>query len=67
MFFCTDGSLIEGCARFAIHRTEEIGIGYRITTPAGVLTSELTALFVTLQHIRKALQLPKKSLIFTDF
>jgi hypothetical protein len=34
--------------RFVIHRTEEDGFGYQITSLAGIFTVELTALFVTL-------------------
>jgi hypothetical protein len=36
----SDGSLIDGCA--------EGGFGFKISSPAGIYTSELTALFVTL-------------------
>jgi hypothetical protein len=60
--FKTDGSLIDGCAGFAIHRTEEDGFGYKLSSPAGVFTAELTALFVTLQHPKP----PGKCLILTD-
>jgi hypothetical protein len=50
MVFHTDGSLINGLAGFAIHRTEEGGFGYTIPSPAGIYIAELTALFVTLRH-----------------
>jgi hypothetical protein len=48
MIFYTDGSLIDGCAGFAFHRTGEVGFGYKISSPAGIFTAELTALFVIL-------------------
>jgi hypothetical protein len=49
MLFYMDGSLIDGCAGFAFHRTiRYIGFGYKISSPAGFLTAELTALFVIL-------------------
>jgi hypothetical protein len=47
VFFYTDG--IDGCAGFAFHRTGEGGFGYKISSPAGIFTAELTALFVTLR------------------
>jgi hypothetical protein len=46
-----DGSLIDGCAGFAIHRTEVGGFGNKILIPAGIFTAEFTALFVTLRHV----------------
>jgi hypothetical protein len=46
MVFYTDGSLIDGCAGFAFHRTGEDGFGYKISSPAGIFTAELTALFI---------------------
>jgi hypothetical protein len=39
----TDGSLIYGCAGFAFHRIGEGGFGYKISSPAGIFTVELTA------------------------
>jgi ribonuclease HI len=66
MIFYTDGSLIDGCARFAFHRTGEGGFGYQISSPAGIFTAELTALLVPLRHIGEAIQLPEKFLILTD-
>jgi hypothetical protein len=47
MAFYTDGSLIDRCAWFAIHRTEEGGFVYKIPSSTGIFTAELTALFVT--------------------
>jgi hypothetical protein len=44
--------------RFVIHRTEEDGFGYQITSLAGIFTVELTALFVTLWHVNDVIQLP---------
>jgi hypothetical protein len=37
--FNTDGSLIEKCAGFAIHRTKKGGFGYKISSPAGICTA----------------------------
>jgi hypothetical protein len=52
--FNTDGSLIEGCAGFAVH---QIGVGrfeYKIQGSAGVFTAELSALFIA-QGLIKAM------------
>jgi hypothetical protein len=56
MVFYTDGSLKDGCARFAFHRTEEGGFGYKISSPAAIFIPKLTALFVTLRHIWEVIQ-----------
>jgi hypothetical protein len=37
MLFYTGGSLIDGGAGFAFHRTREGGFGYKISSPAGFL------------------------------
>jgi hypothetical protein len=37
--FCTDGSLIEGCAGFAFHKMGVGGFGHKIQSPAGVFTA----------------------------
>jgi hypothetical protein len=37
--FDTDGSLIDGYAGFAFHRTGEGGFGYKISSPAGIFTA----------------------------
>jgi hypothetical protein len=66
MVFYSDGSLIDGCAVLAFHRTGEGGFGYKISSPAGIFTAELTALFVTLRHIEEVIQTPEKCLILTD-
>jgi hypothetical protein len=58
--------LIDGCAGFACHWTEEGGFGYQISSPAGIFTAELTALFVTLRHIGEVIQPPEKCLILTN-
>jgi hypothetical protein len=42
--------LIDECAGFAFHRTGEGGFGYKRSSPAGIFTAELTALFVTLSY-----------------
>jgi hypothetical protein len=53
MVFHTDGSLIDGWAGIAFHRTGEGGSGYKISSPASIFTAKLTALFVTLVYERK--------------
>jgi hypothetical protein len=55
-----DDSLIDGCTGYAFYRTGEGSFGYKITSPAGIFTAELTALFVTLRHIEEVIQLPEK-------
>jgi hypothetical protein len=50
------GSLIDWFTWFAIHRTGEGGFGYKIFSPASIFTAELTALFVTLQHIGEVIK-----------
>jgi hypothetical protein len=66
MVFYTDGSLIDVCAGFVIHRTKKSGFGSKISSPAGIFTVEHTALFVTLRHIGEVLQPSEKCLILTD-
>jgi hypothetical protein len=66
MVFYTDGSLIDGCPGFGIHWTEKGSVGYKLSSPAGVFTADLTALFVTLQLIGEGFQHPEKCLILTD-
>jgi hypothetical protein len=66
MVFYTHGSLIDGCAGFAFHRTREGGFGYKISSPAGIFSAKLTALLVTLRHIGEVIQSPEKCLILTD-
>jgi hypothetical protein len=61
MIFYTVGSLIDGCAGFGFHRTGEGGFGYKISSSAGIFTTELTALFVTLLHIEEVIQPRKKA------
>jgi hypothetical protein len=43
MVFYTDGSLVDGCVGFAIHRTEEGSFAYKISSPVDIFTDELTA------------------------
>jgi hypothetical protein len=62
----TDGSLLDGCAGFAFYRAEEGGFGYKVSSPVGIFTAELTALFLTLGHIGEVIQPPEKCLILTD-
>jgi hypothetical protein len=47
--FYTDGSLIEGCVGFAVHQMGVGGFGYKILSPVGVFTAELSALFTALR------------------
>jgi hypothetical protein len=61
--FYTDGSLNEGGVGFAIHRT---GVGFKLSSPAGVFSTELNALCMAFQHIREVIQPPEKCLILTD-
>jgi hypothetical protein len=62
----TDGSLIEGSAGFAIHRTEISRFGFKLSSLAGVLSAKLSTLFMALQHIREVIQPPEKCMILTD-
>jgi hypothetical protein len=59
--FYTDGSLIEGCAGFAVHQIGMRGFGYKIQGPAGIFTAELSALFTA-----EVIRLAERSLILTD-
>jgi hypothetical protein len=64
--FYTDGSLIDGCAGFAIHLTEKSGFGFKITSPASIFTDKLIAFLVTLRHIEEAIQTSNGCLILTN-
>jgi hypothetical protein len=64
--FYTDGSSIEGTAGFTIHRTGVGGFGFKFSSPAGVFSDELSALFMALRHTREVIQPPKKYLILID-
>jgi hypothetical protein len=64
--FYTDGSLIEGSTGFAIHRTGVGELGFKLSSPAGVFSAEVRALFMALRHIREVIQPPEKCLILTD-
>jgi hypothetical protein len=64
--FYTDGSVIEGCAGFAVHQMGMSGFGYKIQGPAGVFTAELSALFTALRHIAEDIRPPERCLILTD-
>jgi hypothetical protein len=48
--FYTNGSLIEGCAGFAVHQIGVGGFGHKILSPAGVFTAKLSALSTALRH-----------------
>jgi hypothetical protein len=63
--YATDGSLLDECVGLVIHRTEEGGFGYKISSSTGMFTAELTALFVTLGRIVD-IQAREKCLILTD-
>jgi hypothetical protein len=54
MVFYRDGSLIDAQG---LHFMGIVGFGYKISSPAGIFTEEFTALFVTLRHIGKVIQL----------
>jgi ribonuclease HI len=58
--------LIEGSAGFAIHRTGVGGFGFKLSSPAGVFSAELSALFMAMRHIREIIEPPEKCLILTD-
>jgi hypothetical protein len=59
--FYTDGSLIEGSAGFAVHQTGVGGFGFRMSSPAGVFSAELSALFMALRHIKEVIYNPQKN------
>jgi ribonuclease HI len=61
-----DGSLIEGCAGFAVHQMGVGEFGYKIPSPADVFTAELSALFTALRHIAEDIRPPERCLILTD-
>jgi hypothetical protein len=65
MIFYGDGSLIDGCAGFAFHRTGESGFGYKISSPAGIFTVKLAVLFLILRHIEEVIQQPERCFILT--
>jgi hypothetical protein len=64
--FHTAGSLIEGCAGFAVHQMGVGGFGHRIPSPAAVFTAELSVLFTALRHIAEFIRPPEGCLILTD-
>jgi hypothetical protein len=64
--FSTDGSLIERSEEYADHRTGVGRLGFKLSSPAGVFSADLSALFMALRHIREVIQLPEKCLILTD-
>jgi hypothetical protein len=66
IYGCLIASLIDEFTGFAIHRTEEVDFDYKLSSPAGILTAEFTALFVTLRHIAEVIQPPEKCLVLTD-
>jgi hypothetical protein len=45
-FFTGHGSLIDECAGFAIHRTEEGGFGYKMPSSAGIFTEDAYCLIL---------------------
>jgi hypothetical protein len=63
--FYTDGSLIEGCAGFAVHQMGAGGFGYMIRGPAGIIIAEHSALFTALQHIAEVIRPLEICLILT--
>jgi hypothetical protein len=64
--FYTDGSLIEGSTGFAIHRTGVGGFGFKLSSPVGVFSAELSALFMALRHIREVIQPPETQKVDTS-
>jgi hypothetical protein len=64
--FYTDGSLIEGCAGFAVHQMGVGGFEYKIQRPAGVFTAEFSNLFRALRHIAEVIRPAERCLILTD-
>jgi hypothetical protein len=64
--FYTDGSLIEGCAGFAVHQMSGGGFEHNILSPAGVFTAELSALFTALRHIAEVIRPPARCIILID-
>jgi hypothetical protein len=49
--FYTDGSLMCGVAGFAVHHSVDCNIGFRMRGPASVLTAELAAIRMAIDHI----------------
>jgi hypothetical protein len=48
------------------YQTREGGFGFKLSSPAGVFSAQLSALFMALRHIREVIQPPEKCLIITD-
>jgi ribonuclease HI len=61
--FYTDGSLMEARGLLSTGVGE---FGFELSSPAGVFSAELSALFMALRHIREVTQPPEKCLILTD-
>jgi hypothetical protein len=66
IFFLFYGSLIEGCARFAVHEMGVGGFRHKIPSPTGVFTAEVSALFTALRHIAEVIRPLDICLILTD-
>jgi hypothetical protein len=64
--FNTDGSLIDGCAGFAVHLMSVGGFRYKIRGPADVFTAEVSVFFTALRHIFEVLRPSERCLILTD-
>jgi hypothetical protein len=62
----SDGSLIEGCAGFAVYQMGVSAFGHEIEGSAGVFTAVLSVLFTALRHIPEVIRPPEKCLILTD-
>jgi hypothetical protein len=65
--FYSDGSLIEGCAGFAVNQMGVGGFGHKILSPAGGFTAELSALFNALRHIAEVIRPPERCIFLTEF
>jgi hypothetical protein len=63
--YYTDEFLI-GHVRALLYQMGVGGFGHKIQNPAGVFTSELSALFTALRHIAGVIRPPERCLILTD-
>jgi hypothetical protein len=63
--FYTDDSLIEGCLGFAVHQMGVDGFGHKISSPAGVITAELSVPITALHPIAEIIQPLERCLILT--
>jgi hypothetical protein len=64
--FYSDGSLIEGCAGFVVHKMGGGGLRNKNLSPAGDFTAELSDLFTALRHIVEVIRPAERCLILID-